>query len=345
MNPKPLVSIITPCYNGEKFAARFLDSVLAQTYPAIELFFVDDGSTDKTHDVVNGYLPAFEKRGYSLHYIYQENRGQAAAMNQALGRFMGEYLTWLDSDDFFLPTSIEERVAFLEQNPEYGFCVCQGKLVDEHDVDHVIKIVGRKPPKNGEKDNLFLDLIMERNVIFLGGGGVLRRAAFLSAIPACRIYPSREGQNWQMLLPMAYHFKCGYLEKPLFCVVDRKGSHSRRERSAEEQLERMLGFVDLLEHTIRDMGIPEEKEVLSLIRIKYAHRIIRLSAYESGHFCNKYARICQKQYLLLQESGAVSWKDFAFYTIYKSPVMQKAFVVLMEIWGRMKSFLKQFTRA
>ena len=65
----PLVSIITPCYNGEKFLERFLDSVLNQTYENIELILVNDGSTDKTDDIANKYKNKFDERDYAYIYI------------------------------------------------------------------------------------------------------------------------------------------------------------------------------------------------------------------------------------------------------------------------------------
>ncbi len=63
---KPLVSIITPCYNGEKTAHRMIESVLAQTYSPIEYIFINDGSTDNTEELFNSYLPKFEEKGSKL---------------------------------------------------------------------------------------------------------------------------------------------------------------------------------------------------------------------------------------------------------------------------------------
>ena len=73
------VSIITPCFNGEGFVERYLNSILNQTYKNIELIFINDGSTDRTEKVVKSYIIKFEEKGMKLIYIYQENAGQAAA--------------------------------------------------------------------------------------------------------------------------------------------------------------------------------------------------------------------------------------------------------------------------
>ena len=96
---EPLVSVVTPCYNGEKYISRFLDSVINQTYDNVEVILVNDGSIDKTEEIALNYKSKFEKRGYKYIYIYQKNAGQAAAINQGLKVLQGKYLIWPDSDD------------------------------------------------------------------------------------------------------------------------------------------------------------------------------------------------------------------------------------------------------
>lgn len=329
MSDRPLVSIITPCYNSENFVERYLKSVLEQTYTHIELYLIDDGSTDKTKEIVESYRFYFEQKGMNLYYIYQENAGQAAAMNQALDKFAGEYLTWLDSDDFFLPTAIEERVTFLEEHTDCGFCVCQGKFVSESDLNRTICLLGRVTPRG--EDNYFMDLIMEKNVSFAsGGGGFFRRTSFLRAFPTRQIYPSREGQNWQMLLPMAYYYKCGYIEKPLFCVVGRVDSHSRMGRTPVQEVKRILGFVDLLTHVIMEMQIPEEKEILQIIRIKYAHRLLIVSATQNLH--GAYHNLISEQYALLKAEGQLQLSDRIFYIGYRNPLKRFIMRIALEIY-------------
>ena len=68
-----LVSIITPCYNGEKYVEKYLNSILNQTYTKIEVIFINDGSTDNTERIVKNFIKRFEKKGIKLIYIYQEN--------------------------------------------------------------------------------------------------------------------------------------------------------------------------------------------------------------------------------------------------------------------------------
>ena len=109
-----LVSIIMPAYNGETFLEQAIYSVLAQTYNNWELLVVDDGSIDHTAKIIAAFQDP------RLRYTYQENRGQAAALNRGLELAEGEYVTTLDTDDWYTQESLAERVRFLEQNPQHG---------------------------------------------------------------------------------------------------------------------------------------------------------------------------------------------------------------------------------
>ena len=109
------------CYNGERFVGRFLDSVLAQTYDNIELVIVDS-STDKTAQEIEKYTQKLQSKGYELKYYYQEKAGLSAAINLAMEKVTGDFITWFDADDILLPNSIEKRVKFLQENPQYDLC-------------------------------------------------------------------------------------------------------------------------------------------------------------------------------------------------------------------------------
>lgn len=109
MKQLPLVSIITPCYNGENYVTPFIKSVLLQSYNNIEFIFINDGSTDNTEKIVLDYEPEFKERGIKFKYIYQENQGQATALNNGLKIFTGDYLTWPDSDDILHPDNISKE--------------------------------------------------------------------------------------------------------------------------------------------------------------------------------------------------------------------------------------------
>lgn len=284
MIEKKLVSVIAPCYNGEKYLDNFLESVLAQDYPRIELIFVNDGSSDRTEEIAFSYQSRFSEKGYTFCYIYQSNAGQAAAINKGLKLFTGDYMMWMDSDDIMLSSHVSEKVSFLEAHPEYGFLLAQGENVNSDDINRRISILQRKKPSG--KDDLFADLIFERNVVFCPGTIMARSEAFKAAIPSGEIYESREGQNWQLMLPLAYMYRCGYLEKVLFKCVAHPDSHSRTKRNYNAWMTRYDGFQTLLTNTISvipQMDESEKQAWCEVVELKYAKRKLEC-AYKYGKF-------------------------------------------------------------
>lgn len=272
-----LVSIMTPCYNGETFVGRYLDSVLAQTYDNIEVVLVDDGSTDNTASIVKSYIPKFESKGCKLIYVYQENGGPAEAISTAMPLVTGDFINWFDSDDFLTPDSIEKRVNFLLENPQYDFCMCQMYVVDESDIK-TVKSIMRRTPLAGTKDNLFLDFIIQRNVIF-PNVYMVRRDVFCKAHPTKSIYPCHYGQNWQLILPLAYNFKCGYINEPLCYYVQRQGSIMHTNFTLQQEVEKRFEFIDLLTATIKPLNVPNETELLNFIWVKFMHQNLMLGIY------------------------------------------------------------------
>jgi len=92
---------------------------LAQTHKDIEIIVVDDGSTDKTREILRPYVQKNQIR-----YIYQENKGLAGARNAGIKNSRGEYIAFLDADDLFLPDKIAEQIAVLWAHPDFGVCYC-----------------------------------------------------------------------------------------------------------------------------------------------------------------------------------------------------------------------------
>src|SRR6266849_10246474 len=111
-----LVSVILPTFNRAHCVGQAIDSALQQTHRDLEVIVVDDGSVDQTCQ--------FMKRKYgefrSIRYIYQENKGVAAARNTALRAAQGEFIAFLDSDDVWKPWKIELQLACMEKLPHIG---------------------------------------------------------------------------------------------------------------------------------------------------------------------------------------------------------------------------------
>ena len=107
---QPLVSVIMPAYNTEKYIGDSIQSVLDQTYSNWELLVVDDGSTDKTADIAR----RFSAQDGRVKYVFQPNGRQAKARNTGIGQSSGDLLAFLDSDDLWLPEKLERQLETLQ---------------------------------------------------------------------------------------------------------------------------------------------------------------------------------------------------------------------------------------
>ena len=182
-----LVSIITPCFNGENCAFRLFDSIITQTYRPIEFIFVNDGSTDKTQEIAENYKKKFADANIQYHIIKQKNKGLGGAINTGLKHFTGDYLCWPDADDYLEPTSIEDRVKILEENPEFAVISSDAYVRDFNNLDSYIKKVC-----DGLKylnDPYQFEHHLNGDSIFCPGCHMARTSMFLDVHPSRRIYP------------------------------------------------------------------------------------------------------------------------------------------------------------
>lgn len=306
MTEYPLVSIITPCYNGEEFLVRYFKSVLSQTYPNVELIFVNDGSTDRTEEIALSFKSKIEGKGYSYRYIYQNNAGVAAAINRGLQEFRGDYLTWPDSDDWMSPDCIEKKVRYLETHPQMGWVQCWTVAVDEKNLNHSVAVYKRINTENGW---LFDDLIFEKDIYFAPGGYMVRTDALLSAIPSRHIYESKAGQNWQLLLPVSYYYECGFLAEALYYYVIRQNSHSRAEKDYATNLAKSFRHQDILDHVIDEINMPEDKKAdyHKRIEIKYLRKRLILARLYHDRSAAK------MNFKLIKENNSAAMSDYMHY--------------------------------
>ena len=229
---RPLVSILTPMYNTEKYVHRLLDSVLAQDYPAIEMVVVDDGSTDGSRAVVESYVGRFAAKGYALRCFHQPNSGQSVAIKNGLQRVTGAYLAWPDSDDFYTtPDAISKMVRALESSaPEFQLVRTQVRYVQDPSLE-LLRIEGLDA-REEEDPSLFEDCLFALGGFYHCAGSYLVRTAVLKDLTGFDIYTEKNaGQNWQLLVPILYRYRCKTILEPLFTVVERSASHSRGQYS------------------------------------------------------------------------------------------------------------------
>ncbi len=239
------VSIITPCYQGESYLHRFLDSLVEQNYSNVELIFINDGSTDATEDIFISYKEALIEKGWHVIYIKQENAGQSTAVNKGLKIFTGDYLLWPDSDDIMYPHHISTKVKFMEDHPQYGLALCPLDLAYEDKPD---QIASDLPVTRQSFSQYKQDLLTDTGIAYAPINAIIRTQSFLKVNPQRDIYCGKGGQNFQLLFPMACDTEIGYIPDKLGCYLVRKSSHSHQRR---QLLERSFDIQRIWIETIR----------------------------------------------------------------------------------------------
>lgn len=176
----PLISVIIPVYNVEKYLHRCLDSVIAQTYQNIEIICVDDGSIDESGRICDQYAV----RDAHIKVIHQENQGLSAARNRGLDAAEGEYIAFVDSDDYILEDMYKKMLDKL-LNYNVDLCVCQWQY-EFSDGRQVVKKKNIDPTIYGRKTSLEFARFLYRgnyeNGVVVAAWNKLYRRALLDTI-------------------------------------------------------------------------------------------------------------------------------------------------------------------
>jgi len=118
MKSIPEISVVMSVYNGEKYLDEAIQSILNQTYKNFEFIIINDGSTDKSLEIIKKYINQ-DKR---IILINRENKGLIASLNEGIAKARGTYIARMDADDISLPNRFEEQVKFMEKNLDVGVC-------------------------------------------------------------------------------------------------------------------------------------------------------------------------------------------------------------------------------
>lgn len=133
-----MISVIIPTYNRDQLIRNAVQSVINQTYTNWELIIVDDGSTDKTREVVSEYI----EKDPRIRYFYKENGGQGSARNLGIRESKGDYIAFLDSDDEWEKTKLEKQIKILENNSNVDFCYTADKQINQNGQETIKRFSG-----------------------------------------------------------------------------------------------------------------------------------------------------------------------------------------------------------
>lgn len=319
MNEQALVSIVTPCYNAEAFLPRFFDSIIQQTYRPIELVVVNDGSTDQSEKVIKDYLPLLEDSGIkTIFKSYVENQGQAYALNIGLKCFTGEYLSWIDCDDKMTSDCIRKKVDFLVDHKNIDYCVCNTQILNSTG-SQVVEI--RKPEVLYDSLKIFESLLFNRKGYFVCGAYMVRTAFFEKCVPDRDIYTGRGGQNAQMLLPISWSGRIGYLNEELYQYFLYAESHSHSKNTPKKQIEQLRNFEKILINTLERITDQTVKEYIPKVKRHYSRA-------RFGYSLDTYdSKIIKQCYREMRDTGEANGHDLYLLMRFTNPILRKVFPV------------------
>jgi glycosyltransferase involved in cell wall biosynthesis len=232
-NQNPLVSVIIPTYNSCQWVGQAIDSVLGQTYSPIEIFVVDDGSTDDTAT----YLKArYDKQ---ITYIYQPNEGAGKARNVGIKHAKGELLAFLDADDVMLPAKIARQVAYFKACPQYAVVYCDFWCVYEDAVNQW-QVPPPKYKLEGVAGEIFHRLL--KGNVMIPSAVTVRREC-LKAVG--EFFEVGQGcEDWDLWLRIASKgYQFGYLDERLVLYRVRSDSVSHNQYKMRSHQYRVFAHI------------------------------------------------------------------------------------------------------
>lgn len=242
---QPKVSVITACYNGARFINDWADSLLRQTWDNVEIFFVNDGSTDDSEAKFFAIRSKLETRGFIIDYTKQENQGIGPATNVGLRKMTGDYFIVYDVDDLLEPECFAHQVNFLEKHPDCSLSLSDGWAADDGAMDQRYPYKWVSPhlmSMEHEEEWIFEKVLLgERGSMTLGY--MHRTQYYLEANPSRTVYPSPYFQDTMLVLLNSYRHKCGFLPERLFTVRQKNGSHSEAHAGRYDYYEGMRDAV------------------------------------------------------------------------------------------------------
>lgn len=240
MSPEiPLVSIVVPAYNAERFLRASLDSILNQTYSATEILFMDDTSTDSTPAIARSYGDRI------IYYRQPRNRGQFGNVNDGISRAHGKYVAVYHADDIYLPEIVAREVAFLEAHPEAGAVFAIEIFIDRDGSERGRLVL---PPEVRGRELLDYATVLNallcyKNCIFCGPSSMVPASVYRTIGPY-RGHEFPVAGDFEMFFRIARKYPVGILDQHLLRYRWGHGNADQLDRLLRTAPEPYFSIVD-----------------------------------------------------------------------------------------------------
>lgn len=162
----PAISVAMSVYNGERFLGQAIESVLGQTFGDFEFLILDDGSRDRTREIVAGYAA----RDSRIRPIFRENRGLVASLNELVDEAHAQIVARMDADDVCMPERFARQIAFLAGHPDHGVVGCWSEDIDEEGKSYTVDA-----PEHPDTHEAFLAAIESGGPLICHPAAMFRR--------------------------------------------------------------------------------------------------------------------------------------------------------------------------
>ncbi|MBW4692025.1 MAG: CHAT domain-containing protein [Lyngbya sp. HA4199-MV5] len=235
-----LISLVITTYNRERFLGAAIESVLAQTYPYVELVVWDDGSTDRTLEIAHAYA----SRDARVRVIAAPHQGRVRSLQAAISQTRGAYLGWVDSDDRLDPKALEATIAILSSQPAIGMV-----YTDYWDVDSDDRVLGygQRCHIPYSKERLLLDFMtfhfrLLRRSVFEAAGGIDDALDYV--------------EDYDLCLRLSEVSAIHHLEQPLYYYRHHEGNASQQWR-----LEQVVRSQTVIQRALQRRGLDRHFEL------------------------------------------------------------------------------------
>lgn len=315
------LTILSPCYNGEEFIAKYFENILEQTFKAYEIIIVNDGSSDNSDSVIRQYKKIFEDKGIVFKYLNKtKNQGHAKAINDGLKLVEGQYLMWPDIDDHMHPTHLEKHVAYMEEHEDVDLAIGRSAVFNIENLNEPLYYAWDYFPKT--KQELIKKFIYAEgnNIGFMSGTFIVKTNFLWSVYKNKDIYSDiLVGPTIQMVFPSIYLGKTGYIDECTFdYYIHGSNQHIVNERRDSSN------YSIVYENVVDQLNIKRDEA----IRIKKMARNVTNRLHLSYALKQGKKEIGDEAWNRLKADNGIRAKELLKYIILNIEPLRKLYVKL-----------------